>query len=490
MTTDIFRTTDTCTAPTKENPVHTTTTPTDLPPRITVIGTGYLGATHAVCMAQLGFEVLGIDVDAAKIEALTGGRLPFHEPGLPEALEAATASGRLRFTTDFAEAAEFGDVHFLCVGTPQQSGSEAADLRYLEDAASALAARITRPALIVGKSTVPVGTAARLRGLVRGLSPAGEELDLAWNPEFLREGFAVQDTLHPDRLVLGVASTRAERILRRVYRPLLEQDVPLIVADLPTSELVKVAANSFLATKISYINAMAEVCESVDADVGVLARALALDERIGGKFLRPGLGFGGGCLPKDIRAFRHRAREIGAGAAVRFLEDVDEINARRRTRTVEMVRELAGGSLLGVRVAALGAAFKPDSDDVRDSPALDVARRMQLEGADVRVYDPEAAQNARRAHPELCLVPTLGDAVLGAEVTVLLTEWDEFLAAPAAEIGALVRERRILDARQALDERRYAEAGWEYRTLGRPARAPSLDVEGRGAGRKAAPIEL
>ena len=486
MTTDILRTTDTCTAPTKENPVHTTTTPTDLPPRITVIGTGYLGATHAVCMAQLGFEVLGVDVDAAKIEALTDGRLPFHEPGLPEALRAATASGRLGFTTDFAEAADFGDVHFLCVGTPQQPGSEAADLRYLEDAASALAARITRPALIVGKSTVPVGTAARLRGL----SLAGEELDLAWNPEFLREGFAVQDTLHPDRLVLGVASTRAERILRRVYRPLLEQDVPLIVADLPTSELVKVAANSFLATKISYINAMAEVCESVDADVGVLARALALDERIGGKFLRPGLGFGGGCLPKDIRAFRHRAREIGAGAAVRFLEDVDEINARRRTRTVEMVRELAGGSLLGVRVAALGAAFKPDSDDVRDSPALDVARRMQLEGADVRVYDPEAAQNARRAHPELCLVPTLGDAVLGAEVTVLLTEWDEFLAAPAAEIGALVRERRILDARQALDERRYAEAGWEYRTLGRPARAPSLVVEGRGAGRKAAPIEL
>ncbi|MGP9539200.1 UDP-glucose dehydrogenase family protein [Brachybacterium sp. AOP43-C2-M15] len=467
---------------TKENPVHTDDTPAGPLPRITVIGTGYLGATHAVCMAHLGFEVLGVDVDAAKIEALVDGRLPFHEPGLSEALEAALSSGRLRFTTDFAQAAEFGDVHFLCVGTPQQEGSEAADLRFVDGAAAELAARITRPALIVGKSTVPVGTAARLRGLVRSLSPAGEDLDLAWNPEFLREGFAVQDTLHPDRLVIGVASSRAERILRQVYRPLLAKDIPLIVADLPTSELVKVAANSFLATKISYINAMAEVCETVDADVGVLARALSLDERIGGRFLRPGLGFGGGCLPKDIRAFQHRAREIGAGSAVRFLEDMDEINARRRTRTVEMVRELAGGSLLGVRVAALGAAFKPDSDDVRDSPALEVAHRMQREGAEVRVYDPEAAENAQRVHPDLHLVPSLGDAVLGAHVTVLLTEWDEFVAAPPEQIGRLVAERRILDARQALDERRYAEAGWEFRTLGRPVAPASIEIAGRRAG--------
>lgn len=482
------------TDPTEKDPMHMEAIPRDLPPRITVIGTGYLGATHAVCMAQLGFEVLGVDVDAAKIEALVDSRLPFHEPGLPEALEAAMSSGRLRFTTDFAQAAEFGDVHFLCVGTPQQQGSEAADLRFVEGAAAELAARITRPALIVGKSTVPVGTAERLRGLVRGVSPAGEGLDLAWNPEFLREGFAVQDTLHPDRLVIGVASSRSERVLRQVYRPLLEEGIPLIVADLPTSELVKVAANSFLATKISYINAMAEVCETVDADVGVLARALSLDERIGGRFLRPGLGFGGGCLPKDIRAFQHRAREIGAGSAVRFLGDMDEINTRRRTRTVEMVRELAGGSLLGVRVAALGAAFKPNSDDVRDSPALEVAHRMQLEGAEVRVCDPEAAENARRVHPDLHVVSSLGDAVRGAHVTVLLTEWDEFVTAPPAQIGRLVAERRILDARQALDEERYTAAGWEYRTLGRPPAPASVERELHSASaapdREVQPVEL
>ena len=468
-------------AHTKETSMPTDDLPGGPRPRITVIGTGYLGATHAVCMAQLGFEVLGVDVDAAKIDALVESRLPFHEPGLPEALEAALSSGRLRFTTDVAQAAEFGDVHFLCVGTPQQQGSDAADLRFVEDAATALAARITRPALIVGKSTVPVGTAARLRGLVRSVSPAGDDLDLAWNPEFLREGFAVQDTLHPDRLVFGIASSRTERALRHVYRPLLEEGVPLIVADLATSELVKVAANSFLATKISYINAMAEVCETVDADVGVLARALALDERIGGRFLRPGLGFGGGCLPKDIRAFWHRAREIGAGAAVRFLEDMDEINARRRTRTVEMVRELAGGSLLGVRVAALGAAFKPNSDDVRDSPALEVSRRMQLEGADVSVYDPEAGHNARRVHPDLRLAPSLEDAVRGAQVTVLLTEWDEFVTASPERLGQLVAARRVLDARQVLDEERYAEAGWQYRTLGRPVVPAGIVLGGPGS---------
>lgn len=464
---------------TKDDTMHADTHTSGRPPRLTVVGTGYLGATHAVCMATLGYQVLGVDVDAAKVEALVDGRVPFHEPGLPQALDEALASGRLDFTTDFARAADFGDIHFLCVGTPQQPGSHAADLRFVDDAAAQLAARITRPALIVGKSTVPVGTAARLRELVRTLSPAGEGLELAWNPEFLREGFAVQDTLRPDRLVFGVASAHAEQALRQVYDPLLEEGTPLIVADLPTSELVKVAANSFLATKISYINAMAEVCEAVDADVGVLARALALDERIGGRFLRPGLGFGGGCLPKDIRAFQHRAQEIGAGEAVRFLDDVDAINARRRTRTVDMVRDLAGGELLGTRVAALGAAFKPNSDDVRDSPALDVARRLQLEGADVVVYDPEAAENAHRVHPDLPLAASLSEALDGSHVTVLLTEWEEFQAAQPEALGALVSRRRVLDARHALDGDRYLEAGWEYRTLGRPVTAGVGSPRGR-----------
>jgi UDPglucose 6-dehydrogenase len=438
-------------------------------PRITVIGTGYLGATHAICMAVLGYDVLGVDVDPAKIDALASGRVPFYEPGLPEKLREALDAGRLRFTTDFDEAAAFGDVHFICVGTPQAPGSHAADMRYVDSAFTELARRITRKVLLVGKSTVPVGTAVRLTALVHEVSPMGSELELAWNPEFLREGFAVEDTLHPDRLVFGVASEWAEAQLRRVFRPILEEGTPLVVGDLPTAELVKAAANSFLATKISYINAMAEICETTGADVTVLAEALSHDARIGGRFLKPGLGFGGGCLPKGIRAFRHRAEELGVGDAVSFLDQIDQINLRRRTRTVDIARELVGGSLDGVKVAALGAAFKPNSDDVRDAPALDVARMLYLEGANVVVYDPEANVNAHRVYPDLDYVESLADVVDGAEVVLLLTEWDEFRDASPATLGALVAERRIIDTRNVLDADAYRSAGWEYRALGRPA---------------------
>ena len=437
-------------------------------PRVTVVGTGYLGATHAICLAVLGLDVLGVDVDREKIDVLRAGRVPFFEPGLPAKLEEALATGRLNFTTDFDEVAEFGDVHFVCVGTPQSPGSEAADLKYVEAAFTALASRISRKALLVGKSTVPIGTAARLTQLVHGVSPIGTDLELAWNPEFLREGFAVQDTLHPDRLVFGVASEWAELQLRSVFAPILAGGTPLIVADLATSELVKVAANSFLATKISFINAMAEVCEATGADVGLLARALSLDDRIGGRFLKPGLGFGGGCLPKDIRAFRHRAEELGVGQAVRFLHEVDSINNRRRVRTVDLIRELAGGDLAGVRVAALGAAFKPNSDDVRDAPALDVARLLYLEGAVVTVYDPKANANAHRSYPDLNYVATLEEAVAQADVVALLTEWDEFRRADPDYLGGLVRRRLILDGRHALDASDYTAKGWEYRALGRP----------------------
>jgi len=433
-----------------------------------VIGTGYLGATHAVCMATLGYDVLGVDVDPTKIELLASGRVPFFEPGLPEKLQEALASGRLRFTTDFDEAAAFGDVHFICVGTPQQPGSYAADLRFVDSAFVELAKRIDRKALLVGKSTVPVGTAARLTSLVREVSPIGDELELAWNPEFLREGFAVEDTLHPDRLVFGVDSQWAEDRLRETFAPILDEGTPLVVADKATAELVKVAANSFLATKISYINAMAEICEATGADVNVLATALGYDDRIGSRFLKPGLGFGGGCLPKDIRAFRARAEELGVGQAVRFLDEVDQINLRRRTRTVDLVRELAGGSLQGVRVAALGAAFKPNSDDVRDAPALDVARMLYLEGARVVVYDPEANANAHRVYPDLDYVDTLAEAVIDADVVALLTEWDEFRRADPADLGVLVASRKVVDGRHALDASRYRAAGWEYRALGRP----------------------
>ena len=437
-------------------------------PKLTVIGTGYLGATHAVCMAVLGYQVLGVDVDANKIERLAAGEVPFFEPGLPELLVKALDSGRLTFTTSLDEAADFGDVHFLCVGTPQLAGSYAADLRHVEAAVTTLARSVRRRALIVGKSTVPVGTAARLADLARAVSPAGDSVELAWNPEFLREGFAIDDTMRPDRLVFGVSSRWAEQRLREVFAPVIDQGSPVLVTDPRTAELVKVAANGFLATKISYINAMAEVCEASGADVHDLATALGLDDRIGRRFLRPGLGFGGGCLPKDIRAFMHRAEELGVGQAVAFLREVDGINQRCRGRMVELVRELAGGDLRGVQVAALGAAFKPNSDDIRDAPALDVASALHQAGARVRVFDPVAMDNARRAYPALEYGDSVFDVATGADVVVLLTEWSQFREIDPAALRTVVAKPRIVDGRHALDPAQWREAGWEYRALGRP----------------------
>ncbi|OLT33378.1 UDP-glucose 6-dehydrogenase [Actinomadura sp. CNU-125] len=435
-------------------------------PRLTVIGTGYLGATHAICMAVLGFEVLGVDVDERKIGKLASGEVPFFEPGLPELLTKALESGRLRFTTSFEEAGEFGDVHFICVGTPQQPGSDAADLTYVDASVRALAPHLNRRALVVGKSTVPVGTAKRLTDVIHELSPVGDEVELAWNPEFLREGFAVDDTMRPDRLVFGVASDWAEERLRAAFQPVLDLGTPVVRTDLATAELVKVAANSFLATKISYINAMAEVCEAVGADIKDLADSLALDDRIGGKFLKPGLGFGGGCLPKDIRAFAHRAEEIGVGQAVSFLREVDDINRRRRARTVDLVREMLGG-ISGKRIAAWGAAFKPNSDDIRDAPALDVARTMHGLGGHVRVFDPAALDNARRAFPELRYGDSAFDVARDADVVVLLTEWSDFREIEPDALAEVVKHKRIVDGRHALDADRWRAAGWEYRALGR-----------------------
>jgi UDPglucose 6-dehydrogenase len=369
--------------------------------RVSVIGTGYLGATHAACMAELGFDVIGYDVDEAKIELLRSGRVPFFEPGLPELVTKQVEAGRLRFTTDIAEVAEFADVHFICVGTPQVKDGFAADLKYVYAALESLAPLLTRDALVVGKSTVPSGTAAALAIRLAELAPGGDSVELAWNPEFLREGFAVKDTLRPERLVIGVESARAEKILREVWAPLTDAGIPLIVTDFATAELVKVAANSFLATKISFINAMAEICETTGADVTQLAAALALDTRIGGRFLHAGLGFGGGCLPKDIRAFMARAEELGVDQAVGFLREVDAINQRRRARMVDLAREQVGGDFTDKRIGVLGAAFKPNSDDVRDSPALDVAASIHGEGGVVSVYDPEAMPNARTRNPDL-----------------------------------------------------------------------------------------
>ncbi|MEV7803966.1 UDP-glucose/GDP-mannose dehydrogenase family protein [Microbispora sp. NPDC088329] len=437
-----------------------------MPYRLTVLGTGYLGATHAACMAELGFEVLGLDVDQGKIEQLRRGELPIHEPGLQELLRRNLDSGRLRFTTSYEEAAKFGDVHFICVGTPQKKGGYAADVSYLDAVVDSLAPHLDRECLVVGKSTVPVGTAERLADKLVRLSPAGMQVELAWNPEFLREGFAVQDTLRPDRIVLGVVSERAEKVLRDVYAPLGE--VPIVVTDFPTAELVKSAANAFLATKISFINAMAEVCEAAGGDVTQLAQALSYDERIGGRYLNPGLGFGGGCLPKDIRAFTARADELGADRALAFLREVDEINLRRRTRTADLARDLLGGAFDGRRVAVLGAAFKPNSDDIRDSPALDVAVKIAEQGGQVTVYDPVALPNARAAHPHLGYAESALEAAREADVVLLLTEWQEFVALDPEELGAAVATRTIVDGRNALDPETWRDAGWDYHALGRP----------------------
>jgi UDPglucose 6-dehydrogenase len=435
---------------------------------MTVLGTGYLGATHAVCMASLGFDVLGVDVDASKIARLSGGEIPFYEPGLESLLQKTLESGRLRFTTSYEEAADFGDVHFLCVGTPQKEHEYGADLDYVYTAVTSLAPMLRRPCVFAGKSTVPVGTAERIAARIASSAPAGDAVELVWNPEFLREGYAVEDTLSPDRLVFGVSSELGEQSMREAFAPIIANGTPVVITDLATAQLVKVAANAFLATKISFINAMAEVCEVTGADVTKLSQALSHDTRIGGRFLNAGLGFGGGCLPKDIRAFMARAGELGVDQALTFLTEVDAINLRRRTRMVDMARELLDETVAGRKIGVLGAAFKPNSDDIRDSPALDVASRLHAAGAEVIVYDPAAIPNARIRYPDLTYAESTLDAIRGADLVLLLTEWLEFREADPAELAEVVAARNIVDGRNALDPERWRDAGWTYRALGRP----------------------
>lgn len=436
--------------------------------RVSVIGCGYLGAVHAACMAKLGHEVVGIDVDERKVQALSSARAPFYEPGLDDLLREVQDTGRLKFTTDMSEA-RGNTVHFVCVGTPQKKGENAADLKYVDAAVNALLPHLSSNDIVVGKSTVPVGTAARLAELISDQHP---EAHLVWNPEFLREGHAVSDTLQPDRLVYGVADGAedhtAVEVLDEIYSAPLASGTPRLVTDHPTAELVKTAANSFLATKISFINAMAELCEAAGADVTRLADAIGLDDRIGRKFLNAGIGFGGGCLPKDIRAFMARAGELGADQALTFLREVDAINMRRRTRVVELSREICDGSLLGKRITVLGAAFKPDSDDVRDSPALSIAAQLQLQGAVVTVSDPKALENAAQRFPELHYQGDIDSAVAGADAILLLTEWQEFRELDPYALSSLVASPRILDGRNVLDSAKWRAAGWHYRGLGRP----------------------
>ena len=431
--------------------------------KLSVIGTGYLGATHAACMASLGFDVIGFDTEASKIELLSKGKVPFYEPGLEELLSEQIKSGRLTFTNNVADLAD-ADVHFICVGTPQIKNGNAADLTYVNSALEAIAKLVKPGGLVVGKSTVPVGTATKLRNRLLELNP---KADLAWNPEFLREGFAVEDTLRPNRLVVGVVNDSAEQILKEVYATNLKDKTPWVRADLPTAELVKVAANSFLATKISFINAMAEICEAAGGDVTVLAKAIGYDPRIGSRFLQAGIGFGGGCLPKDIRAFMARAEELGASQAVEFLKEIDAINLRARQRVIELIRKDLSDDLQGKKVAILGAAFKPDSDDVRDSPALDIAAQIQAAGAVVTVHDPKAIANAQKRFPALSFADDVNATLKDAEIVLHLTEWKIYREIDPVKVKSIVKNPIIIDGRNALDRDLWQSAGWKFRALGR-----------------------
>ncbi len=437
--------------------------------RISVIGTGYLGATHAAALSACGHDVVGVDTDPDRVARLCDGRAPFHEPGLDDLLGSGVSSGRLGFTTDIAEARD-ADVHFLCVGTPQRPGSHAADLTALHAAVDALAPLLERPCVVVGKSTVPVGTARRLAGRVRAAAPASEGVAMAWNPEFLREGHAVEDSLHPDRLVFGVERDEDHQVLREVYADQLNEGVPVVRTDLATAELAKVSANAMLAARISLVNMLAEVCEAAEADVGDLTRILGLDERIGSEFLDPGVGYGGGCLPKDTRAFVARAEELGVTGPVAVLREVDSINMRQRARTIDLAADMLGGRLAGRRVAVLGAAFKAGSDDVRDSPALDVAATLEARGAEVHVHDPEANENARRVHPRLHTHGSVEDACRDAEILLVLTDWVQFRGIDPVALADVVAHPRVIDGRLVLDADKWRAAGWDLHALGRGTR--------------------
>lgn len=455
--------------------------------KLTVIGCGYLGATHAACMAELGHDVLGVDVDPDKVARLSSGEVPFFEPGLADILRRNISAGRLTFTTDIVAAAAHGSVHFIGVGTPQRARGHAADTSHVEAAVDALVPHLRGEHLIVGKSTVPVGTATSLARRIETLTSSKASVDLAWNPEFLREGFAVEDTLRPDRLVIGTdpgSDTHVARtVLREVYHEIIETGLPVIETDWSTAELVKVSANAFLATKISFINAISELCEIVGADVSTLADAIGHDKRIGRRFLNAGLGFGGGCLPKDIRAFEARAEELGAHGALRFLREVDTINMRRRSAMVDLIAQACPRELLGANIAVLGAAFKPESDDVRDSPALSVAGQLALRGASVTVFDPKANANSRRMYPMLGYADSAAEAAQDADVVAIATEWAEFVHMAPTELDPVVRSRVIVDGRRCLDPQTWRRAGWSYVALGGRTTASDgvVDVGRRGS---------
>jgi UDPglucose 6-dehydrogenase len=432
--------------------------------RMSVIGCGHLGATHAACMASLGHEVIGVDIDADKVSLLNSGKGWFHEPDLDPMLANCIEQGRLRFTTDFAEAAEFAAVHFIGVATPgHPDGSY--DMSQLRAAVSSLVPHLRGNCLIIGKSTVSPGTAAALQSMVDGLlTPGQARVEVGWNPEFLREGCAVADTLRPDRIVAGTSSASAADIIREIYRPQTDAGIPLLVTDLPTSELAKGAANAFLATKISFINAMADICAATGADVSALAHSLGLDPRIGHAFLRAGIGYGGACLPKDVRGLGSFAQGIGAQNAALLLGAVDAVNQTRIGQAVSLVTETVG-EVAGSRVAVWGASFKAGTDDVRDSAGLLIAEQLRALGATVTVYDPMSSGNAMVAYPELGYADSAVTAAASADVLVVTAAWAEFAQVDAAEVARVVACKAVVDVCQGIDIASWRGAGWQVCSL-------------------------
>ena len=436
--------------------------------RLSVIGCGHLGAVHAACMANIGHEVLGVDIDEGKTEMLNSGKAWFREPGLDEMLSRNVAEGRLRFTTSFAEAAKFAPVHFLGVATPGLPGGTY-DLSQLRMAIAELAQHITGPGVIIGKSTVPPGTTASLSKIATEI--CRHSIDFVWNPEFLREGCAIQDTLMPDRIVIGTTSDASEAVLRDIYRPLTDAGTPLVVTDFATAELVKGAANAFLATKISFINSMADLCRVVGGDARALAEALGMDPRIGKSFLNAGIGYGGGCLPKDVRGLAAFADQTGVHKTSELLMAVDGFNTARRADVVRMVGEAAAGGPVPTqsharkRIAVWGAAFKPGIDDVRDSPSLDIACRLHDLGAHVTVYDPVAMGNALRVSPQLKYADSALEAARDADAVLVATAWPEFASISPFAAIAVGASMTVVDACQGIDNGTWREAGWKVLSL-------------------------
>ncbi|MGL5829387.1 MAG: UDP-glucose dehydrogenase family protein [Angustibacter sp.] len=452
--------------------------------RISVIGCGHLGAPHAAAMAELGHEVIGVELDPEKFRLLRQGRSYFFETGLDELLAKHTASGALRFTQDLAEAAEFADLHFIAVGTPLRSDGHGYNVEQVIGAVTDLLPHLQRPATIVGKSTVTVGTVARLQELILAKASC-PGIELVWNPEFLREGHAVADSLYPDRILAGLSSPAARAAITEVYRPIVERgDIELIITDPATAEIAKSAANSFLAAKISFINAMAEVCEVTGADVNTVAHAIGIDHRIGHGALRPGIGYGGGCLPKDVGAFTHRVRELGATGAADLLDAVNNINIGRISAAQALIERALGAPVTGLNLAFLGASFKAGTSDVRDSPAMRLAQQLLKSGANITIFDPQSLDIARAVHPEFSYAQSAIDAMADANLVVLATEWPEFTKNAELPVAAAdqVNRRIIVDIRNAIEPEPWVRAGWQVWQLGCPPLGATGDSLGSSPG--------